>query len=284
MKKFLILFFLSCLVFTGCSVINNSEPATEFNSVYTTDVNGTLVPVHENVNESTLDAKLYFREENGRVGYSVPEITLLHGIDVSVFQGDIDWNAVKSDGIDFVMLRIGFRGYGSKGIMQIDNKFYENYSGATAAGLKVGVYFYSQAINAEEAKEEADFVLETLGDRTLDFPIAYDWEYVDNAEARTKNMTSEEITQCATSFCQTIISNGLTPVIYFNREIGYFEYDLSAVKDFDFWLAEYNSYPTFIYEYTMWQYTDSGIVDGVEGKVDLNISLVDYSINYDSFG
>lgn len=284
MKRLFLLLLVSVFIISGCAFDFNIKPEKDYNSIYATDVNGTLVPFHENVSESRLDAKQYFFDENGRAGYNNPDIDLLHGIDVSVFQGDIDWEAVKSDGIDFVMLRIGFRGYGSKGIIQLDNKFDENYTDAVAAGLKVGVYFYSQALTSEEAIEEAAFVVSALENRSLDFPVVFDWEYVDNAEARTKDMTSEQITQCAISFCKTIKDNGYLPMIYFNREIGYFEYNLALVDEFDFWLAEYSSYPTFIYEYTMWQYTDSGTVNGIDGRVDLNVSLVDYSQFYDAYG
>ncbi len=284
MKRFLIVLLILSLVFSACSFIEVNETTTEYYYPYVTDINGNLVPVHENVNEATLDAKLYSFDENGRVYYSDSNKQLLHGIDVSVFQGEVDWHSVKADGIDFVMLRIGFRGYGSKGIINIDNNFYTNFDGAKNAGLKVGVYFYSQALNIYEAREEAAFVISTLQGRKLDFPIAYDWEYVDNAQARTKDMTSEAITQCAIAFCEYINSAGYNPIIYFNREIGYFEYDLSAVNNYDFWLAEYSSYPTFLYEYKIWQYTDSGKVNGISGNVDLNVSAVDYSVDYISYG
>ncbi len=285
MKRIVVLLLMLIFAFSGCKVFFVSEPpnqSEEYN--YATDVNGELVPVHENVSESTLDPRQFSFDQDGRVIYSDPEISLIHGIDVSVFQGDIDWNKVKADGIDFAMIRIGFRGYGTQGKMQIDNNFYRNYSGAVAAGLKVGVYFYSQAINAAEAREEAAFILNTLGDRELSFPIAYDWEYVDVDGARTALMTSSQITECANAFCDEIMKSGREVIIYFNREIGYFEYELSVIDHYDFWLAEYYEYPSFIYEYKIWQYTDKGIVDGIEGNVDLNVSLVDYSENSDSFG
>ena len=203
------------------------------------------------------------------------------GIDVSVFQGDINWEEVAADGIDFVILRIGYRGYGSKGIMGIDDNFYVNYDGAVKAGLKVGAYFYSQAVNAEEAREEAQFVLSALGDRVLEFPIVYDWEYVDNDVARTKDMTSAQITECAVNFCDEIEKSGRDVMIYFNREIGYFEYDLAKISDYAFWLAEYCEYPTFIYKFDMWQYTDSGSVNGIDTKVDINIY---FPLEYSSYG
>lgn len=271
MKKVLFLVVAITIVLSGCAFILPDEPDTQYSSPYATDINGEFVPVHDDVDESVLDPRLFYRDENGRMKYSDTTRTALTGIDVSVFQGNINWEEVAADGIDFAILRIGYRGYGSKGIMGIDDNFYKNYDGAVKAGLKVGAYFYSQATNAEEAREEARFVLSALGDRKLDLPVVYDWEYVDNAEARTANMTSEQITECAVNFCNEIENAGRSVMIYFNREIGYFEYDLARINGYDFWLAEYCEYPTFIYKFNMWQYTDSGCVKGINSNVDMNI-------------
>ncbi len=271
MKKSLVLIVAVSILLSGCSFIFPDEPEGGNNLPYATDINGDFVPVHDDVDESVLDPKLFYADENGRMKYSDETRTFLTGIDVSVFQGDINWEEVASDGIDFVILRIGYRGYGSKGIMGIDDNFYKNYDGAVNAGLKVGAYFYSQATNAEEAREEARYVLSALGDRELQMPVVYDWEYVDNAEARTAQMTSEQITECAVNFCNEIELSGREVMIYFNREIGYFEYDLASISGYDFWLAEYSEYPTFIYKFNMWQYTDSGTVKGISSRVDMNI-------------
>ena len=275
MKKFILLVLLVSVIFSGCAFEFAEEITTEYKSPYATDVNGELVPVHDDVDESALDPTLFYLDENGRMKYADTSRGTLTGIDVSVFQGDINWTAVAADGIDFVILRIGYRGYGQKGIMEIDNNFYKNYDGAVSAGLKVGVYFYSQAVTPYEAREEAQFVLAALGNRPLDFPIVYDWEYVDNPSARTANMTSDEITACAVNFCDEIIKASHEVMIYFNREIGYFEYNLADISEYDFWLAEYDDYPTFIYKFNMWQYTDSGKVNGINSPVDMNICFPD---------
>ena len=242
-----------------------------------TDISGRIIPNHTDIAKSVLSPELFVRDGNGRMTYSDPAVKTYTGIDVSVFQGDIDWDAVKNDGIDFVMLRVGYRGYGQKGIMGKDDKFDSNYEGAKKAGLKVGVYFFSQATNESEAREEAAFVLDAVRDCPLDYPIAYDWEFVDNDEARTNGMTSEDITVCAKAFCEAIKSAGKVPVIYFNCETGYFNYDLPQVKDYGFWLAEYYDTPSFYYNYKMWQYSKTGSVDGISGDVDMNISIVDFS-------
>lgn len=273
MKKLIIVVLVSVFLFSSCSFLGVRQETTTAEPIYATDVNGEYVPIHKDVEESILDPMQFQLDENGRMQYNDAEFTVVNGIDVSVFQGEIDWNRVKSDGIDFVMLRVGFRGYGSKGVMEEDGNFRENYLNAKNAGLDVGVYFYSQAINETEAREEARFVLEILKDIKLDYPVAYDWEYVDYAEARTDNMSSEEITLCAKAFCEEIKAAGREVIIYFNREIGYFEYDLNTLKDIDFWLAEYSHYPTFIYKFSMWQYTDKGTVDGINSDVDLNICV-----------
>ena len=268
MKKLIVLLVSISIILSGCAFIVPDEPGS---SPYATDINGDFVPVHDDVDESMLDPKLFYTDENGRMRYADESRAFLTGIDVSVFQGNINWEEVAADGIDFAILRIGYRGYGSKGIMGIDDNFYKNYDGAVNAGLKVGAYFYSQATNAEEAREEARYVLSALGDRELQMPVVYDWEYVDNAEARTANMTSEQITECAVNFCNEIELSGRDVMIYFNREIGYFEYELARISGYDFWLAEYSEYPTFIYKFNMWQYTDCGTVNGISSRVDLNI-------------
>lgn len=242
-----------------------------------TDISGRIIPNHTDIAKSVLSPEFFVRDGKGRMTYSDPAVKTYTGIDVSVFQGDIDWDAVKNDGIDFVMLRVGYRGYGQKGIMGKDDKFDSNYEGAKKAGLKVGAYFFSQATNESEAREEAAFVLDAVRDCPLDYPIAYDWEFVDNDEARTNGMTSEDITVCAKAFCEAIKSAGKVPVIYFNCETGYFNYDLPQVKDYGFWLAEYYDTPSFYYNYKMWQYSKTGSVDGISGDVDMNISIVDFS-------
>lgn len=242
-----------------------------------TDISGRIIPNHTDIAKSVLSPEFFVRDGKGRMTYSDPAVKTYTGIDVSVFQGDIDWDAVKNDGIDFVMLRVGYRGYGQKGIMGKDDKFDSNYEGAKKAGLKVGAYFFSQATNESEAREEAAFVLDAVRDCPLDYPIVYDWEFVDNGEARTNGMTSEDITVCAKAFCEAIKSAGKVPVIYFNCETGYFNYDLPQVKDYDFWLAEYYDTPSFYYNYKMWQYSKTGSVDGISGDVDMNISIVDFS-------
>lgn len=143
---------LICMIFSGCFLFEAPEMPTQEPPVYNTDINGELVPSFDDVAASALDPRLYAADESGRMHYGDASVRTYAGIDVSVFQGDIDWNAVKADGIDFVMLRAGYRGYGQKGILGEDDNFRKNAVAARAAGLQVGAYFFSQATNAAEAE------------------------------------------------------------------------------------------------------------------------------------
>lgn len=267
-----ILILCSCTVGNVIPEIPTAEPTTVLR-----DANGDVIPVYSDVDRSVLDPELFVKNETGRVFYDDDSISVYTGIDVSVFQGEIDWEKVKADGIDFVMLRAGYRGYGPTGKINEDAKFRQNFEGAYAAGLKIGVYFFSQAISVREAQEEADFVLDLIKDYDIAYPVAYDWEAIDYDTARTDGLDNDTITSCAAAFCEKIKNAGYESIIYFNRSLGYFSYDLSKVNDYHFWLAEYNDTPSFIYNYKLWQYSREGSVDGIEGSVDLNIAITDFS-------
>ena len=192
------------------------------------------------------------------------------GIDVSYYQGDIDWEKVKASGIQFAMVRLGYRGYGEEGKLVEDKLAFQNIEGALDAGLKVGIYFFSQAITVEEAEEEAEFVLERIEGYDITMPVVFDWEYI-SEEARTAKMDRRTLTDCYKAFCGRIAEAGYTPMSYFNsyqsRQLMY----LHELEDYPFWLALYSDRMTFPYRFEMWQYTDSGRVPGIEGKVDINL-------------
>lgn len=271
-------FILILLLFPGCRrKAPAPETTTEEPTTILRDHNGDPIPVYDDVNPASLDPALFVPDENGRMTYDDPDIKMYTGIDVSVFQGDIDWEKVKADGVDFVMLRAGCRGYGPSGAIYEDENFVKNCEAANEAGLKVGAYFFSQAITVEEAEEEAAFMIEILKDRNISFPVAFDWESIYYDTARTDGLDNETITRCALAFCNKIAEAGYIPIIYFSLNIGYFSYDLSELKDYHFWLAEYGEAPSFIYDYRIWQYTEKGTVDGIAGEVDLNISVTDFS-------
>ena len=267
---------LALALLAGCFQPSLPEPVTE-GTTGLLDPNGDPVPIWDDVDRAALSPDKYYKDERGRVRYADENVRLYTGVDISVFQGDVDFEAVKNDGVDFVMLRCGYRGYGEKGSLNEDAKFVENYRAATEAGLKVGVYFFSQAVSAKEAREEADFVLDMIKDLPIDYPVAYDWEHIDYDSARTDDLDNETVTACAAAFCDEVLRAGYEPIIYFNRSLGYFSYDLSVLSGAHFWIAEYTEAPAFIYNYKLWQYTREGEVAGIEGVVDLNVSVSDFS-------
>lgn len=208
-----------------------------------------------------------FVMQNGLL--TVPGENTLNGIDVSSHQGSIDWEQVADAGIQFAMIRVGYRGY-SEGDLHEDTNARENYRNAGEVGLQRGVYLYSQAISPEEAREEAEFVLDFLEDQVPELPVVFDWEYV-SRDARTGAVSGSTMTDCALAFCQVIRDAGLEPMIYFNQDLVSTRLDLTAVQDYGFWLAQYRSQLTFPVEVAMWQYTDSGTLPGIEGKVDMDL-------------
>ncbi|MCD8335398.1 MAG: lysozyme [Clostridiales bacterium] len=199
------------------------------------------------------------------------------GIDVSAHQGDIDWEAVAADGVSFAMLRVGFRGYGAEGTLNLDESFLQNAQAALAAGVEIGVYFFSQATSVEEAEEEAAFVLEQLEGLDITFPVAYDWEIIDAEDsgeggARTDDVDEETSAACAEAFCAAVTQAGYRAALYVNNQTGYFSYDDALLQSYFLWYAGYEqSYPDYYYAVDLWQYTESGTVDGITGSVDLNI-------------
>ena len=229
------------------------------------------VQVQESLPENPYDASK-FRKAGDRMTYTAPDVDTSLGVDVSYHQGTIDWEKVAGDGIEFAMIRAGGRYYGS-GVVFEDSQFRNNLQGAMDAGLETGVYFFSQAVTVEEAREEAQFLIDLLEDFNFHGPVVFDWENIDYDTARTDGVGSATVTAMANAFCQEVESAGYQPMIYFNRYIAYLIYELSGVADYPFWIAEYGSTPEFYYDFQIWQYTDSGRVNGIDGPVDMNIRL-----------
>ena len=234
-----------------------------------------FVPVYADVPASTLELDdlvmrngYAYYQENGKVVSTT-------GIDVSEFQGDIDWEQVKQAEIDFAFIRIGYRTYGD-GIVTFDSAFQRNIEGALAAGIKVGAYFFSQATTTEEAVEEADAVIDALAPYDITYPVVYDWELVYHDNARTDDVSVEALADCCVAFCERVKDSGYTPMIYQNTGTAMHKLDLPRVKDYDFWLAEYSSKPSYYYDFKIWQYSNTGHIPGVEGDVDLNICFRPY--------
>lgn len=195
------------------------------------------------------------------------------GVDVAEYQGDIDWNAVAADGIDFAIIRLGYRG-STEGDIYVDDRYYDNIEGARAAGLDVGIYFFSQATTPEEAREEADFVLRTLAGTPLVYPVAFDWERVSGiGETRTSGVISTELSAIADAFCDTIEANGYRTIVYGNpRDL--IHYDETAYDGRHVWWAEYGTVEPLHYrDISMWQYTSDGEVNGIPGTTDMDLDL-----------
>lgn len=217
--------------------------------------------------------------DTGFMSYLDDGVKSYMGIDVSIYQGEIDWKKVKEAGVDFVIIRCGFRGYVT-GTVNEDANFKANLKGAKNAGLKVGIYFFSQALNVEEALEEAEFCLRLVEGYDLEYPIIYDWEVVidkDGDTPRTAYIQPDVLTNNALVFAERVRLGGYTPAIYANKKTAIWKYDLSRLEGIDIWLAEYSDSPTYFYDFAMWQYSSKGKVPGISGNVDMNISFKDFS-------
>lgn len=219
--------------------------------------------------KNTCRSEAFYREDGFLRYADAPHMV---GIDVSVHQGVIDWSAVADSGVEFAVLRVGYRG-STVGELYADETFYENLRGAQDAGLKVGAYFFSQARNAEEAREEAEYACALLDGERLDLPLYYDWEVV-NGESRVTSPAEVDMTACAVAFCEAVEAAGYRAGVYFNQTYGYDHLDLGALAHYRLWLAEYNETPTFSYRFDCLQYSDSGTVAGIVGKVDLDLLLL----------
>lgn len=236
-----------------------------FDWVWMTPLEG--VPVNELTEE-------FFTVESGKIKYTGSDYEVLRGIDVSEHQLDIDWQQVAGAGIDYAYIRVGRRGYTEGGLFE-DPYFKANVQGAQAAGLKVGVYMFSQAITVQEAIEEARFVLERISDYNITLPVVFDWEKIESGDARTAGLTVGGRTDCAVAFCETVKNAGYVPCIYFNRNLGYYGYDLTRLTGYEFWFALPESgFPNFYYAADMWQYSFTESVPGIGVETDMNLWFI----------
>ncbi|MFR9310295.1 GH25 family lysozyme [Hydrogeniiclostridium mannosilyticum] len=224
-------------------------------------------------------------EEDGTLSPLPPQeiisTRLVYGIDISYYNRVTNWKAVKDSGIEFVMIRVGYRGYGT-GVLVLDDQFENNIKGAKAAGLKVGAYFFSQALNEAEAREEAAFMLKYLSKYSLDFPVAYDMENFDpNYRTYSLNGNRTQITNNAIAFCEVVKNAGYTPMVYYGSgNLNNFDTNLLSSR-YKIWFARYPSYwdentkLNYNGHYDIWQYTSEGSVPGIAGNVDKNVMYVD---------
>ncbi len=201
---------------------------------------------------------------------------LRKGIDVSYYQNNLvdsrtlDWDAVKADGVEFVFVRVGYRGYGSAGKLQEDTYYKENIQGALDAGLIVGVYMFSQAITEEEAREEARFLMDRIGTYNVTLPLVMDYEYAGGSTGRLQaaNLSKQAATDICHAFVDEAAQSGYQAMVYANK---YFLYNQLHAGELDtVWLSHYISQTDYTGDYDFWQFTSQGAVDGITGRVDLN--------------
>lgn len=245
------------------------------------DVFGTAyeAAIHPDVPKHDYDLSCFSHNDNMLSYEGDARYTYRLGVDVSYHEGIIDWEKIKAEGFSFAIIRIGARGYGKEGRVFLDEQFHTNIQNAKNAGLDVGVYFFSQAVNEAEAREEAAFVLEHLKGYELDLPVVYDPESILNDTARTDNVSGEQFTKNTLLFCELIENAGYEAMIYSNMLWEACKFDLSQLTDYPIWYADYEALPQTPYHFEFWQYTDTALIDGVtDGRdnnfVDLNIQLI----------
>ena len=207
-------------------------------------------------------------------------------IDVSSWQdGTLDWNAIRADGVEYVMIRIGYRGY-EYGSLNRDDLFEMHYAGAKAAGLKIGVYFYSEALSEQEAADEATFVKDVLNGRSLDLPVAFDTE---DCSHRTAGLSRQTYTNICRAFCRKISSYGYTPQLYTYLNYSRTYLDMNQLSDLSMWIAQYlvpdNQITGYSHPFDAWQYTSTAYVNGISdaggnpARVDMSIVLTGGTAN-----
>lgn len=247
---------LAGLHFTFRDVFGN-----EFESVYDDTVSIHSYKCQNFIHEGN---NLYYRGDDRYVSKM--------GVDISRHDGKVDFEQLKKDGIEFVILRIGYRGYQS-GKLVVDQNFHENIKAAQKAGLEVGVYIFSQAANKKEALEEAKLVVDNLKNYKITLPVFYDPEIIRDDEARSDHITGEQFTKNAITFCEYVKKAGYTPGVYSNMLWEAFEFDLSKFEDYVIWYADYEEYPQTPYRFEFWQYAEK---DGEQhAPYDMDIMLIE---------
>ena len=216
--------------------------------------------------------------------------TLEQGIDVSSHNAEIDWAKVKAAGIDFAIIRVGYRGYGTTGSLNYDTYAIKNIKGAIEAGIPVGVYIFSQAITTQEAIAEADFVISKIRAYNITLPVVFDYEYASTSSGLTgrlykANLSVKAATNICTAFCERVASYGYTPMVYANKSFLESVIDGAALGEkYQIWLANYTTETKYEGKYDYWQYTETGTVDGITGKVDMNFRYLQDDIGCRIYG
>lgn len=231
-----------------------------------------LYKISSKVKRHDYDVDKFTTGEDGYVRYKGDGYKSKVGVDLSRYQGEIDWNAVSETKISFAMLRLGYRGY-TEGTLETDKYFFSYAEHAKEKGIDIGVYFFTQAINYDEGAAEAQFVIDKLQANGIDvaYPIVIDTEEMEVEEARANAISIKDRTEALVGFCDTIKAAGYTPMIYASRNWFAERLDMDKLGDYELWLAQYSEKPDFPYDFRCWQYTNAGSVPGITGDVDLNV-------------
>lgn len=260
-------------------VVEKNDPATDGLHTLIIHDNGTeeWVSINQYLARNDYDYSglvyqrplMKYYENNTRVSYV--------GVDISKTQDYVDFLELKRAGIEFVMLRLGQRGY-SSGEITLDEYFMDNWKRATEAGLDVGVYFFSQAVTVEEAEEEAQFVIDTLSENKIQYPVVFAMDTIPNEVSRIDSLDKMERTNIALAFMDKISDHGYFPMVYGDKEWLIQKLSLGSMIGYDVWLSQEMDIPDYPYQFAMWQYTTHGSIAGIAGDANLNICFIDYSV------
>ena len=242
------------------------------NLIYHDGKNYVFAPVLDNVKKHNLQVENFRANEAGEMEYVENGVVTSHkGIDVSKYQGNIDWKKVREDGVEYAFVRLGLRGYGS-GEIVLDEYYEQNMLDASAAGVETGVYFFTQAITVEGAIEEANYVIENMKGYEVTYPVVFDVEMIVGDNGRANGLSQELRTDICIAFCDAIKAAGYTPMIYGNVRCFTQMLDMPRLEAYEKWYAFYDNYMYMPYEVSVWQYSEKGSVNGIKGNVDMNIS------------
>ncbi|MCL2052585.1 MAG: glycoside hydrolase family 25 protein [Lachnospiraceae bacterium] len=254
------------------------DPSEDGRHTFVERRNGTSewVPINPFITRNNYDPLGFILRRDRMAYFEFDKPVSYLGIDVSRQNGRLDFNRIKSAGVDFVMLRVGARGY-ETGHITIDEDFSENLKAAVESGLNVGVYFFSQAINEAEATEEASLVIEMLAEEKITYPVVFHMDFIAFDSSRIDRLTRTQKTEITATFCNYMSGAGYTPMIYGNKEWLIEQIDLTKLMEYDIWLSQPGDLPDYPYKFQVWQYSFTGSVSGVTGNVNMNISFVDYT-------
>ncbi|MCR5526860.1 MAG: glycoside hydrolase family 25 protein [Lachnospiraceae bacterium] len=254
----------------------NSVSGNFFDQNELTDGEESIVPINMDIKKNELIADNFSNDGQYKI-YSIDEEkTSSTGIDVSKYQGTIDWKKASKAGFDFAMIRMGARGYTSGRVIE-DEQYAANMKGCSENNIKTGIYFFSQAVTPEEAIVEANYCIAAIEGYKVEYPIVFDSEIIKNDIYRTQNLTPKEMSAIAQAFCNTILMYGQTPMIGATKKQFASRFELADIEQYDWWLFDTDDMSVFPYKYSMWQYSKTGEIEGINGSVNLDIAFIDYS-------